>query len=91
VESTPEIAENPPPVYPRIARIRGYEGLVLLEVDVSADGSCTGVEVIESSGHEVLDQAAVDAVQKWKFRPALANGATVSGRARVPIRFKLTD
>jgi len=91
VEATPEITENPPPVYPRIARMRGYEGLVVLEVAVSADGSCTGVEVIESSGYDILDQAAVDAVGKWEFKPALANGAAVSGKVRVPIRFKLTD
>lgn len=89
VEAVPLNGDNPPPVYPRLARQRGWEGLVSLQVRVSALGEVEQAWVESSSGHGVLDQAALTAVQRWRFRPAREGARAVSGLARVPIEFRL--
>lgn len=80
---------NPSPKYPEIARRRGYEGEVLLSVVVSADGTVATVRVKRSSGHSILDRAAVEAVAKWEFIPARRMGAPVSLPVDIPVRFVL--
>lgn len=89
IEAIPLAGENPPPLYPRLARQRGWEGLVALRVRVSAAGEVLEAWVEHSSGHGVLDQAALKAVQSWRFRPAREGLRAVAGVARVPIEFRL--
>lgn len=89
IEAIPLAGENPPPIYPRLARQRGWEGLVALRVRVSATGEVLEVWVEHSSGHGVLDQAALTAVKSWRFRPARDGVRAVAGVARVPIEFRL--
>jgi len=84
-------AASAPPAYPALARRHGYEGLVVLSVRVSRDGRPLSVSVKQSSGHSVLDEAALAAVRAWRFEPATLNGAPVEAEVEVPIRFKLTD
>ncbi|MGH8556373.1 MAG: energy transducer TonB, partial [Methylococcales bacterium] len=79
---------NPKPVYPRIARRRYCEGLVLLRVFVTAQGHCGKVSVNRSSGHEVLDEAALNAVRRWRFVPAKRAGVAQASWATVPIEFE---
>lgn len=79
---------NPKPVYPAVARSRQWEGRVLLKVRVRADGTCGQVEVSQSSGHEVLDEAALEAVRNWRFSPAKRGGQAVESWVSVPIHFK---
>jgi periplasmic protein TonB len=76
---------NRPPIYPTEAAIRGQHGTVMVVIHVSASGLATGVDVIESSGFGVLDQAAVTAVRKWRFRPAIKEGRPVP--FNMPFRF----
>lgn len=73
---------NPRPQYPSMARRLGQEGTVVLEVIVSIEGLAKSVRIQESSGHELLDQAALQAISKWKFVPAK--------RGELPIEQKLT-
>jgi protein TonB len=80
---------NIKPLYPRAARLRGWEGRVLLEVQVNAEGGASEVKVKESSGHDILDRAAVQAVEKWKFEPAIVAGRPVPGVLLIPVLFKL--
>ncbi|MBN1917397.1 MAG: TonB family protein [Verrucomicrobia bacterium] len=80
---------NRPPAYPVIARRQGWEGTVVLDVDVLADGRVSAVTVACSSGHEVLDRAATDAVRRWLFRPAMRLGEPIADAVRVPVRFQL--
>ena len=80
---------NPPPVYPRRARRRHHQGLVLVEVQVGPDGRPLGVKLARSSGHKELDRAALAAVRGWRFRPARRNGKAVAARVEVPLRFRL--
>lgn len=80
---------NPNPVYPPEAVQQQLEGLVTLSVTIAASGEVTKVTVAESCGHEVLDQAALDAVCQWQFSPATQGGKPVEWTARLPIRFRL--
>jgi periplasmic protein TonB len=82
-------ADNPAPEYPYAARLRGEYGRVLLRVEVLASGDAGKVLVERSSGYDILDQAAVDSVKRWRFRPARRNGEPVTASVRVPIRFAL--
>ncbi len=81
--------DNPRPWYPRMARRRGMEGRVTLEVTVSPDGRVTAIRVQHSSGFRLLDDAALETVKTWRFLPARRGGSPVSGTVVVPIRFRL--
>lgn len=82
---------NQPPRYPRRARRDGLEGRVVLSARVSAAGRIVGLEVARSSGHEILDRAAVRAVNRWIIRPARQGSKPVPSEIRIPILFRLTD
>lgn len=84
-------AGNAKPDYPSEARRRGQQGRVLLHVDVSAAGAPISVTVSSSSGHELLDQAALRAVSAWRFTPATRGGSPVAGTVDVPVQFRLED
>ena len=79
---------NRPPFYPTEAVRRGIEGKLVLKLTISASGAVSRVEVAESSGYRMLDDAAVAAVREWKFIPAQRGGQPVSWTARQPIRFR---
>ena len=80
---------NPNPAYPPEAVQQRLEGRVILSVTIAASGAVTKVTVAESCGHKVLDQAAQDAVRRWRFSPATRGGKPVEWTARLPIRFRL--
>ena len=80
---------NPRPVYPPMSRRMGEEGKVFLRVRVEADGRPSQVEIKTSSGSLRLDQAAEDAVRRWRFIPAKRGGEAVSAWVIVPISFNL--
>ncbi|MBZ0104797.1 MAG: energy transducer TonB [Sulfuricella denitrificans] len=82
---------NPPPAYPLSARRRGIEGRVLVKAEVLADGSCNRVELKKTSGFDPLDQAALEAVRKWRFVPARKGSQSISAWVEVPITFKLDN
>jgi periplasmic protein TonB len=81
--------QNPAPPYPSEARRRGWEGTVLLMVEIRENGRPERVTIKESSGHSVLDNAALGAVGRWTFVPAQQNGRPVRSVAEVPIIFSL--
>jgi protein TonB len=80
---------NPRPDYPAQSRAQGEQGVVFLAVGVSAEGATRSVALHKSCGHERLDQAAMNAVRRWRFVPARQGGQPVAGAVIVPIRFKL--
>lgn len=82
---------NPPPEYPSLAQREGWEGKVLLRVRVLADGHPDSVEVQQTSGRKVLDQAAIKTVKGWLFMPAKRGTTPIDGWATVPIDFKLAQ
>ncbi len=88
-DALPHYDQNPRPVYPKIARRRGLQGIVLLEVLVFADGQVEKTFLLESSGYRSLDRAALRAVRRWQFKPATSLGLPVASRVVVPIDFVL--
>lgn len=84
--------QNPPPLYPAIARRRAQQGTVTLHVLVAADGAVKRAEIQQSSGVDSLDDAALETVRtRWRFVPARRDGIAVESWVVVPIRFTLTD
>jgi periplasmic protein TonB len=85
------LASNRKPDYPAAARLRGQQGRVVLRVEVSAAGAPLSVAVLSTSGHTVLDKAALAAVEQWRFKPATLAGIPVAGAIDVPIQFRLEE
>jgi len=78
-----------PPEYPRLAKKRGQQGLVLLRAKVDKQGEVEMVEVIASSGVKSLDARALETVEQWQFYPyTIANEATVAW-VNIPVAFTL--
>ena len=84
-------AECPAPEYPRRARRMRWEGTTQLVVTVDVNGNPTAIRLSVSSGHQILDDAAIKAVQTWHFHPANRDGTPESGDLLVPIRFDILD
>lgn len=82
---------NPAPSYPDAAISRGYEGTVLLNVQVRADGKVQTIRIHQSSGYPSLDDAARDTVRRWSFVPARRGSQPVSGWVVVPVDFSLNS
>lgn len=82
---------NPAPSYPDVAISRGYEGTVLLNVQVRADGKVQTIRIHQSSGYPSLDDAARDTVRRWSFVPARRGSQPVSGWVVVPVDFSLNS
>jgi protein TonB len=83
--------ETPQPQYPDSARREGKEGRVLLRVLVDEKGRTKAIEVNQSSGHDLLDRAATEAIKKWRFVPARAGTKPVETWVKVPIEFQLSN
>ena len=79
------------PFYPAVARVRGWEGTVILKALVEKDGTCSQVAVEKSSGYNVLDEAAVKAVKEWEFSPARFGNSPYATLTKIPVRFILAD
>ena len=75
--------------YPSRARERGQEGRLEVSVSVSALGKVTKVVLLSSSGHVLLDKAALKAVKRWRFKPAIHHGQAVAATVVVPYEFRL--
>jgi protein TonB len=88
-EAVPRYSVNPLPRYPAAARRRGQQGTVVLSVHVDEQGRVSNLWLFESSGHRVLDTAAVEAVRDWLFEPGMQNGRNIAMWVNVPVRFAL--
>lgn len=82
---------NPKPGYPMVARRMGWQGKVVLNVEVLESGLPGQIKLHQSSGRDVLDNAAMQAVRGWRFVPARKNGLVVAKWFLVPIPFILKD
>jgi periplasmic protein TonB len=79
------------PVYPAEAKRLKQDGVVVLALFINQSGELDKVEVVHSSGFPLLDQAAVAAERRSRFRPAYLNGRPIRCRAEVPYRFVLPE
>ncbi len=87
--SGPNFLRREVPVYPFIARRMNKEGKVLLRLTIDEKGKLMNVEVIEAAGFG-FTEAALEAVRKSTYRPAIKNGSAVLSLALLPVRFQLT-
>ena len=84
-------ANNAEPEYPLLARRRGFEGTLVVRATVAPDGKVIATDLLESSGHRVLDESALAAIGRWHFKPAQRNGQPTAGKLDIPIEFRLVD
>jgi TonB family protein len=77
--------------YPLIARIFDQEGTTELAFQVMADGTLSGIKVTKSSGSDRLDDAAIDCVGKWHYRPAISNDQLADAPMTVKVDWNLGD
>ena len=88
-EARPIYRKNPPPGYPKLARKRGYQGTVILEVLVDRKGRAADLRIFTSTGYPILDRVAMESVKNWLFEPGMKGNKKVEMWVRVPIRFQL--
>lgn len=80
------------PHYPKSARRKGLQGRVVVTVTVGTSGKVSSCQISQSSGHSTLDQSAVSAARRYRFRPAKNGlGQAVSVRKAIPFNFQLTS
>jgi protein TonB len=86
----PVVLHQVEPVYPRLARIAGKEGLVILEAVIRKDGSVGEVTVLRApEGKFGFDREAVSALRQWRFRPGEMHGRKVDVIMTLTIKFRL--
>lgn len=81
--------KNPKPPYPPLAVKMRLEGKVALLAEVLPNGRAGKVAIETSSGHDLLDQSALQTVKQWQFTPARKDGVIISQVVRIPINFNL--
>lgn len=79
------------PAYPYDARHAGWEGTVVVRILVSVDGPPAAVSVRTSSGHSVLDEAAVESIKNWRFSAARQGEKSIESYYDVRVKFNLAD
>jgi protein TonB len=76
------------PNYPPLARQARIQGQVLLQAQISKDGSIENLSLI--SGHPMLAPAAIEAVKQWRYKPYMLNGEPVAVDTQVVVNFTLS-
>lgn len=76
--------------YPALAMRLGHEGTVMLGMTVNTDGSVTNVHVVQSSGHDELDQGAVSCASSWHYKPSMRGDQPVAAEWKASVKYKLT-
>jgi len=75
------------PVYPAIAKAARISGTVILQAEISKQGTIENLHVL--SGHPMLVQSALDAVKQWRYKPYLLNGEPVPVETTITVNFTL--
>jgi protein TonB len=91
VRAEADYLNNPKPSYPRLSKRMGEQGEVRLRVLVAVDGRVASVQLSRSSGFERLDEAALESVKQWRFKPATQGGEPVETWVEVPVKFVLEN
>lgn len=81
--------ERRAPVYPMVSRRMGDTGVVVLSVELNESGVVAAARVEKSSGHVLLDDAALNAVKTWKCKTPMRDGQAVRALAFQPFNFTL--
>ncbi|HWR38738.1 MAG TPA: energy transducer TonB [Patescibacteria group bacterium] len=91
IVSPPRLLDKTEPSYPAEARNQGIEGTVGVRIDIGENGRPNDCQVVRSSGHASLDNAALTAVRQWRFAPARDqdSGSSVRCYSTVTVVFNL--
>jgi TonB family protein len=84
----PVLIKRVNPEYPEIARKSRVQGIIILEAIITREGTVEKVKVLRGV-HPLLDQAAVNAVKQWRYKPATLNGKPVKVYSTITVNFKL--
>ena len=87
----PEALYKEPPVYPEEARKARLEGLVVVKTVIDEQGQVKDPVVEGSSGHKSLDEAALEAISAWRFKPATLHGKPVAVYYSITINFRADE
>jgi protein TonB len=90
VDVNPVPVKTPPPDYPESMKRQGVSGVVAVSIVIDETGTVISATVSKSSQPE-FEAPAINAVKKWKFKPAQKDGAPVKMKVTVPIRFNLEE
>ena len=89
VKASPLYRQNKQPEYPSLARRRGWQGRVIVAVEVLKNGAVGNVRIQKSSGYQILDESALETISNWLFQPGKRKGQPATMEIVVPIRFTL--
>jgi TonB family protein len=81
------LISSPPPVYPALANAARVQGTVVLQVEISIEGRVQNVSVM--SGHPLLNEAAIQAVRQWTYKPFVLNGQAIPVTTTATVNFTL--
>jgi periplasmic protein TonB len=90
VDEPPVPLKTPPPRYPDSLKRDGISGLVAVVVVIDEKGEVVSTEISKAS-HDDFKQPSIDAVKKWKFKPAKVAGGAVKVKVTLPLRFSAAD
>jgi len=85
----PEVISYYPPAYPNNLRRRGIEGKVQIKALIDKEGDVIEILIDTSSGYQSFDQNAIEAILKWKFKPAYYSNEKRLSWVFIPVVFKL--
>lgn len=88
--SRPEVIAKVDPEYSEEARAAKYSGSVMLSVVINPDGKAENIQIVKPLGMG-LDEKAIEAVEKWRFKPGMNNGVPVNVRAQIEVNFRTLD
>ena len=80
---------GPKPVYPPLARTARVQGIVRIQAIIATDGAIKNLQLI--GGPPLLVKAALDAVERWRYRPTLLNGSAVEVITEIDVNFTLSQ
>jgi protein TonB len=89
LDSAPSPTSKTQPIYPATLLKNGVGGKVLVSCTIDATGKIVGTSIKSSSGHPDLDKAAINAVNRWKFKPGTKGGKKVKSVVLVPFNFEV--
>lgn len=89
LDTPPRPTSKPPPRYPRELLQKKQGGRVIVLVTVSERGVVTDAKVKETSGFAAMDQAALNAAKRWKFKPGIKSGRKAVMTAIIPFNFRV--
>jgi protein TonB len=90
VDENPVPVKTPPPRYPDSLKREGVSGVVAVTIVIDETGAVSSTAVAKSS-HPDFERPAMEAVSKWKFKPAKKDGAAVKVKVTLPLRFSVED